>query len=122
MFSGVASTYPQPITPPGIRFSSLRTSSLDFLLPFFVIVRTGSAATYLYGMICVNPFRICSRRCDPLLGLELPKMGGAWLNDSRFQRKTAWAYLPGVRSKRRKDLKAINDKQEVSSHGVLVSP
>src|SRR5688572_24575290 len=107
MFSGDASTYPQPITPLGICFNSFRISCSVFLLPALSIVRTGSASTYLYGMICVKPLRICKSKCDPLLGLELPKIGGASLKANRFQRKTACAYLPGLLRKRRSDFTAM---------------
>src|SRR5262245_46598630 len=69
--------------------------------PSLLIVRTGSAATYLYGMICVNPFRICSRRCDSLLGLELPKPGGAPSKERRFQRASACKVFTAGRTARR---------------------
>ena len=52
-------------------------------------------------MICVKPFSTCNNKCDPLFGLELPKTGGASLNENRFQRQTAWAVFPTGRSVRR---------------------
>src|SRR5687768_4361629 len=117
MFSGDASTYPQPIAPLGICFNSFSISCSVFLLPPLSMVRTGSASTYLYGMICVKPLRICTSKCDPLLGLELPKIGGALSKDNCFQRKTACAYLPGPLKKRRKGFLAIkyNHRIAVSS-------
>src|SRR5258707_1389379 len=104
MFSGEASTYPQPTTPRGIFANSSRISSFVFLFPSFVIVRLGSAFTYLYGMICANPFRICRSRCEPLFGFEFPKTGGASLKENLFQRRIAFTVLPAGRNVRRSSL------------------
>src|SRR5512138_2479713 len=85
-------------------FNSVVISSCFFLLPSFVIVRTGSACTYLYAMICVKPLRTCRSKCDPLLGLELPKTGGASSNESLFQRAIACRVFPAGRTARRRGL------------------